>query len=253
MTMSMNSSFVDTAVFRYRSGYREINAFLAVPDTAFPAPAIVMACDIFGLDDHMKDIAVRFAQQGYVVLVPDFFTTKGGPGDITTVDKRRRLRRSMPDTMSVKDINSGFEYLVAQNYVKNNRIGVVGFGYGGTIALLSAANNRNIAACVNFYGDIAYPRSLISRTKPNSPIDMVRFINCPVLGLYGAPEEDLNRDEIQMLEQDLRSRGKPYEIKVYNNAANGFINDTKPELYKADAARDALLRTFNFLQQTLKR
>lgn len=250
--MSMSATYVDTALFRYRSGYKETNAFLAVPNAPSPMPAIVLASDIFGLDNHLQDLAVRFAQQGYAVLAPDFYSAKGGPGPTLTTEQRVRVRRTTPDTFTVKDVNSGLDYLAKQNYVRNGKIGVVGFGYGGTVALLSAASNRNIAACVDFYGEIVYPRSQISRTKPNSPLDMVRFINCPVLGLYGAPEEDITREDIMTLERELRTRGKQFEIKVYSNAPNGFANDTRPEAYRANVARDAFLRTFNFLDEFLK-
>lgn len=252
MSIGLGAASVDSVFFRYRSGYKETNAFLAVPNVAAPMPALVLASDIFGLDNHIQDLAMRFAQQGYAVLVPDFYSAKGGPGPTFTVDQQTRLRRTTPDTLAVKDINSGFEYLFKENYVEGRRIGVIGFGYGGTVALLAASNNRNIAACVDFYGNITYPRSLISRTKPNSPLDMVRFINCPFLGIYGAPEQEISREDIQILERELRAKGKRFELKVYPNAANGFANDTRPEVYRPDVARDAFLRTFNFLQETLK-
>lgn len=250
--MSMNATYVDTALFRYRSGYKETNAFLAVPNAAAPMPAIVLASDIFGLDNHIQDLAVRFAQQGYAVLAPDFYSAKGGPGPTLTMENRIRVRRNTPDTFAVKDITSGLEYLSRENYVRRGKIGVVGFGYGGTAALLAAATNREIAACVDFYGEIVYPRNQISRTKPNSPLDMVRFINCPFLGLYGAPEDDITREDILALEKELRTRGKQFEIKVYSNAPNGFANDIRPESYRPNIARDAFLRTFNFLDEFLK-
>lgn len=254
MSMGLGSNTsVDSVLFRYRSGYKETNAFLAVPNVATPMPALVLASDVFGLDEHIKDLALRFAQQGYAVLAPDFYSTKGGPGPTQTLDQRSKIRRASADTLAIKDVNSGFDYLLRENYVNKQRIGVIGFGYGGTVAMLAAASNRNIAACVNFYGEINYPRSVISRTKPNSPLEMVRFINCPLLALYGAPEVDISRDDVGLLEQELRAKGKLFEIKVYPNAANGFANDTRPEVYRPDVSRDAFLRTFGFLQEFLKR
>lgn len=245
--------FVDTAIFRYRSGYHEINAFLAVPSVPTPMPGILLAHDVYGLDEHIQDVAVRFAREGYAVLVPDFYTTKGGPSSSSgSLVDSRTLRRNSPDAIAVTDIKNGLAYLKKEGYVDSSRVGVVGFGFGGTIALLSAAQNQGLAAAVNFYGDIAYPREMISRTKPYSPIEMVGLIKCPLLSFYGAPDNTISSQEISLLDRTLRSKGKIFELKTYPRVPNGFFNNSRPELYQAEAARDAFARTFNFLDRYLK-
>jgi carboxymethylenebutenolidase len=244
--------FVDTAIFRYRSGYHEINAFLAVPSVAAPMPAILLAHDVYGLDEHMQDLAVRFAREGYAVLIPDFYTTKGGPASASgSLIDSRTLRRQTPDLMAVTDIKNGLALFKKEDYVDANRVAVVGFGFGGTIALLSAAQVSGLAAAVNFYGDVVYPRELISRTKPNSPLDLMGLIKCPLLSFYGAPDNIISSQEVSQLERTLRARGKVFELKTYPRVPNGFFNNSRPE-YRAEAARDAFARTFNFLDRYLK-
>jgi len=245
--------YVDTAVFRYRSGYHEINAFLAVPSVATPMPAIVLAHDVYGLDEHMQDLAIRFAREGYAVLVPDFFTTRSGiSAPSGTIVSAQTLRRNAPDTIAVADVRNGYNYLKGQDYVDPYRVAVVGFGFGGTIALLSAAQTTELAAAVNFYGDIVYRREQIGRVKPNSPADMLGLVNCPLLSFYGAPDSDVSRQEVELLERTLRGKNKTYELKVYPSVPNGFFNDSRPESYRAQSARDAFARTFNFLDRYLK-
>ncbi len=245
--------YVDTAIFRFRSGYHEINAFLAVPSVAVPMPGIVLAHDIYGLDEHIQEVAIRFAREGYAVLVPDFFTTRSGPASTNgTLVDARTLRRNTPDTIAVTDIKNSYNYFKSEGYVDPRRVAVVGFGFGGTIALLSAAESNNFAAAVNFYGDIVYPREMLGRVKPNSPIDMIGLIRSPMLNIYGAPDNQIPNQEIAALERTLRAKGKNFELKLYPKAPNGFFNNSRPEIYRADAARDAFARTFNFLDRYLK-
>ncbi len=252
--MSLQQGFyIDTAVFRFRSGYHEINAFLAVPSVPLPMPALVLAHDVYGLDEHIQDVAIRFAREGYAVLAPDLFTTRNG---MTTkngsVISGGQLRRSTPDSIAVTDIKNSLAYFKNEEYVDQSRIGVIGFGFGGTIALLSAAQVQGFAAAVNFYGDIVYPPEVIGRAKPYSPVDMLGLLRCPLLSFYGAPDSMVSNREIALLEQQLRAKGKAFELKTYPSAPNGFLNSSRPELYNAPASRDAFARTLNFLDRHLK-
>lgn len=251
--MSSTKMYVDTAIFRYRAGYKETNAFMAVPSIPGNIPGIVLASDVFGLDDHIQDVAIRFASQGFTVLVPDFYTAKGGPGPTGTFEQRRNLRRATPDEIAVKDVISGYEYLKKEGYSDPNRTAIMGFGLGGTIATLACTKQlRYFAACVNFYGDIIYPRSMINRAKPVSPLDAIPYLNCPMLAFYGAPEEDISRQDISALETALRSRNKTYELKVYPNVPNGFFNDANPAAYRSQAAVEAFQITLRFLDRFLR-
>ena len=258
--MSATGNYVDTHLFRYRAGYKETNAFLAVPNFPKPLPGIVLAHDIFGLDDHIKEVAIDFAKQGYAVLVPDFYSAKAGlgtwggngPGPTSTFEERRKLRQKTPDLFAVKDVQRGFEYLTKEGYADSGRVAIVGFGFGGTIANLAAGQDATFAAAVNFYGDLVYPKSIINRAKPESPINFIRFIQCPYLGIYGQPEEDISLQDITALESILKSNGKTYELKTYPKAPNGFFNETRPEVYRPTEANDAFNRTINFLNKYLK-
>ncbi len=245
--------YVDMEVLRYRSGYREVNALLAVPNVVTPMPAILLAHDVFGWDEHIEDLAIRFAREGYAVLAPDFYSTKGGPGgNLGSLEGQQNLKSNTADNVAVSDINNGFEYLKGQDFIDPRRIAVVGFGFGGTVAILSAAQNREMAAAVNFYGDIVYPKDALNRTKPNSPVDMVSYLNCPLLSIYAANNGLITRQDISLLEKRLREKGKAFELKIYPGTTNGFFNNTRPEVYQAAAAREAMVYTLNWLDGLLK-
>lgn len=246
-------TYVDLAVFRYRSGYREVNALLAVPNAVTPMPAILLAHDVFGLEQHIEDVAVRFAREGYAVLAPDFYTTKHGPvGDVSTFEGQRKVRRESADTLAVGDINNGYNFLKGEDYINPARIAVVGFGFGGTVALLAAAQNREMAAAVNFYGEVVYPKTMLDRAKPNSPVDMVQYINCPILSIYGAGDANVSRQDVGLLERRLREKGREFDIKVFADAPNGFFNENRPEVYRPTTTREAMVVVLNWLDALLK-
>lgn len=249
--MAMQRMYVDTAVFRYRSGYREINAFLAVPSYAPPMPALIMAHDIFGLNEQIEEMAIRFAKEGYVVLVPDFYSTKGGPGVVSSLEQQNDVRRNTPDTMAVGDMNNGLNYLRGEDFVDPKRVAIVGFGYGGTVAMLAASQNTGYAAAVNFYGELAYDKGELNRIKPNSPLDMLSYINCPLLSFYGTADDLITRQDLQLFEKKLREKGKAFDIKVYPSAKNGFMDEMRPNLYNPTIARDALATTLSWLGNNL--
>jgi carboxymethylenebutenolidase len=258
--MSTSGNYVETVFLRYRAGYKETNAFLAVPNFPAPLPGIVIAHDIFGLDNHIQDVAVRFAKLGYAVLVPDFYSSKGGmgenggngPGPTATFEQRRNIRLNTPDQFCVKDVARGYEFLTAEGYADAGRIAIVGFGYGGTVATLAAGQTMNFAAAVNYYGDIIYPGYMINRVKPESPLSFVQFIQCPYLGIYGAPEEDISLQDVRALENTLRTSRKTFELKTYPRVANGFFNDTRPGIYNTQAANDSWAITTRFLEKYVK-
>jgi len=243
--------YVDTAILRYRSGYREVNALLAVPSLPQPLPTILLAHDIYGLDQHIEDVVVRLAREGYVVLAPDFYTTKGGAPHLAPKAGRRDLVRDTPDPLALSDITSGINYIKGESYVDRSRIGILGFGFGGTIALLAASQNPTFGAVVDFYGDLVYPSYTISRAKPNSPIDMIGYIRCPILGIYGTADDEISRSDVSLLERRLREKGKGFELKVYPNAKNGFFNDSRSDVYQPAAAREAWTVALNWLKKAL--
>jgi carboxymethylenebutenolidase len=138
-----------------------------------------------------------------------------------------------------KDLGAAVQYLLTLDSTTSKKIGVVGFCMGGALALYTATKNANIGASVVFYG--GHPK-----VKPDLP-----NLHAPVLGLYGEKDGSVTPAVVHDLERQVKDLGKQIEVKIYPGAKHAFFNDTRPEVYDADASADAWQRTITFLHQHL--
>ena len=136
------------------------------------------------------------------------------------------------------DMLAAVGYLSRQPFVRPDRIGSVGFCMGGALSARLAAAGAPLAACVIFYG--AAP-----------PAERFASIRCRVLGLYGGEDRGIT-DAVPAFAEEMRKAGKSFEYHVYPDAAHAFFNDTRAEVYREDAAKDAWQRTLSFLDRCLR-
>jgi carboxymethylenebutenolidase len=139
-----------------------LTGFLARPSTppAGGAPAVVIIHEWWGLNDHMKDIARRFAAEGFVALAVDCYSRLGHK--VTTdATEAAKLMESLSTQQILTDLNATTRYLTQQPFVDSWKLAAVGFCMGGTFALMMASHNSDIKAAVPFYG-----QRLISLTQP---------------------------------------------------------------------------------------
>ena len=214
---------------------KNTRAFLAKPTEAGIYPGVIVIHEIWGLVDHIKDVASRLAREAYVALAVDLFEEK----TVSRLEEGRELRDRFTEDTILGDLNGGFNYLKTLSYVNHSRIGSVGFCMGGGLSLLLACRNAELAAAVVFYG------------RNPSPIDMVKHIHCSVLGNYAGADLAITPSDINLLKQTLTKYGKAFDIKVYPEAPHAFFNDTR-ESYRPDAAKDAWDRTLRFFNNQLK-
>jgi len=214
---------------------RRTIGFLARPKETGMYPAVIVIQEIFGLVDHIKDVASRLAREGYVALAVDLFEGK----TISNLEEGRAIREKFTEEKILGDLNGGFSFLKTVSYVDSKRIGSMGFCMGGGLSLLLACHNRELAAAVVFYG------------RNPSPIDLVKNIRCPILCNYAGADLSITEADINILKQSLTKNGKIFDIKVYPVAPHGFFNDTR-ESYRPKAAKDAWERTLKFYGKYLK-
>jgi carboxymethylenebutenolidase len=143
--MEISSSMVD---FPGGNATRSTKGFLAKPKMAGTYPGVIVIHEIWGLVDHIKDVASRLAREGYVALAVDLFEEK----IVSKLEEGRVLRDEFTEEKILGDLNGAFNYLKTLSYVNPNRIGSVGFCMGGGLSLLLACHNRDLAAPVIFYG-----------------------------------------------------------------------------------------------------
>jgi carboxymethylenebutenolidase len=220
--------------FQGGSRAKKTGGFLARPKNAGKYPAVIVIHEIWGVVDHIKDVSRRLANEGYVALAVDLFGKS-----VPSLEEARKLREELSEERIMGDLNGGFSYLQSLEYVKPKRIGSIGFCMGGGLSLLLACHNRELAAAVVFYG------------RNPSPTDLVKNIQCPILGNYAGADMAIKESDISLLKETLTKYGKVFDIKVYPGAPHAFFNDTR-ESYRPEAAKDAWKRTLDFYNKYLK-
>ena len=231
-----------------RDGDR-IKAYLARLRRDDRCPAIVIIPDVRGLTEHYCDIARRFANEGFFALAVDLYSREGAP-DLPDIESALRWMRQLDDSRILKDLDGAVRFLGSRPEVRNRSIGITGFCMGGQYALMAACTMPNIAACVSFYGMLRYAEK--TRNRPESPLDLAARLTCPYLGLFGEDDAMIPRPDIKELESILRRSGKNFQTKVYPGAGHAFFNDTRPEVYRAEAAKDAWTRALAFFRMHLE-
>ncbi|MGH7406727.1 MAG: dienelactone hydrolase family protein [Candidatus Methylomirabilales bacterium] len=236
----------------FSSGPDRVQGYLARPAGGGPFPALVLIHEIHGLTDHFRDLARRFAAEGYVGCVLDLYSREGPPQPQALRDAaaRNAFVASLPDRRLVADVQAAAAFLRTLPEVRRDRVGVVGFCMGGTVTLLSACHTPGLAAAVVFYGGrLVYQE--ITENKPASPLDLVGHIRCPMLCLYGGADASVPLPDIERLRDTLEKHRKTFEFKIYPGAPHAFFNDAR-EFYRPDEARDAWQRTLRFLEKHLR-
>lgn len=208
--------------------------YLATPKQG-SGPCVIVIQEWWGLVDHIKDVCDRFADEGFVALAPDLFHGK----TTRSPDEAGKLMMALRVDEAEKDLSAAAQYLSTQDSTTSEKVGVVGFCMGGALALYTATRNENVGACVVFYG--GHPK-----VKPELP-----NLQAPVLGLYAEKDGFVTPDSVRALEREVKALGKPIEVVIYPGADHAFFNDTRPEVYNAEAAADAWRRTIAFLREHL--
>ena len=217
-----------------------IAGYLARPVKAGQYPGMLVIHENRGLVDYTRDVTRRFAKEGYVALAPDFLSRQGGTTKVNPKGQGlSNISELAPARAVVEDAEAGIAYLRVLPDVRRDRIGVVGFCWGGGMAFITATQARNLRAVVIYYGETP------------DPLDLVKNIQAPVLANYGEKDQRIGKG-IPATEAAMKKYNKVYDYKIYPGAQHAFDNDTWPERYNAQASKEAWERTMEFLKKNLK-
>jgi carboxymethylenebutenolidase len=237
--MGRNSSGeIATLMVDFPGGNRlkRTKGFLARPKGVGKTPAVIVIHEFWGLVDHIKDIARRFANEGYAALAVDLFDGKSA----SKPEEAMKIRQEFSEEKILGDLKGAIAYLKTLDFINPKRISSIGFCMGGWLSLSLACHTKELAGAVVFYGRIP------------AQIDLVRNLSCPILGNYGGADLGITDADINRLKDALIKYGKKFDIKVYPGAPHAFFNDTR-ESYRPDAAKDAWNRTLTFFRETLQK
>ncbi len=234
----MSTALKDSMV-QYPSEGVTMHAYLVVPEGTGPRPAVIVVQEWWGLNEHIKDVARRYAREGYVAIAPDMYTRLGHK--LTTdANEAGSLMGMLQMDDGLKDLNSTVNYLQTLPDVDAQRIGVTGFCMGGSYALMLPCVNRAIKVAVPFYGQVP---------NPDTPL---QHLGCPVLYIYGEDDGWITRADVHRLAEGLKQYNKPGEIKTYPGCPHAFFNDTRKDVYKEAEAKDAWDRALGQFRTYLK-
>ena len=216
----------------YKSGTRELDAYLSRPTAPGPWPAVIVVYEWWGLEDHFRDLSRQLAHEGLVALVPDIYH-----GKVTTDPaEAAQLKTSLDIDGAVAEIVGAVPYLQSLPFV-SKKVGIIGFCMGGGLALLAACRSAAFSAGVIYFPSIYPDTSELENAA------------CPLLFHYGTADVVTPRSEIDRITATLKQAQKSYELYLYEGANHAFVNDTHPAMYSKEATEAAWPRTLEFLKR----
>jgi carboxymethylenebutenolidase len=227
-----------------------MNGYLTQPQGEGRHPAVIVVQEIWGVNSHIQSVTDRLPSQGYVGLAPDMFHREG-PGTIGLHEEMQTAlgwMRNCTDAGILADVRTAVEFLKAQPFVQPDRIGIVGFCFGGRVSYLAACNISDLKATVVFYGG-AIPQPLTGGGP--SPLEQTANISSPVLGLFGEDDQNPTPDEVSRIAAELKNHGKSYEFHTYPGCGHGFHCDARAS-YRPESAQDAWGKALAWFEKHLK-
>ena len=198
--MSGNQSKDD--MVQYPSEGMTMHAYLAVPQGGGRFPGVIVVQEWWGVNEHLQDVARRYAMEGYVAIAPDLYTRLGHK--VTTdPNEAGQLMNSLSQEDGLKDLNATVAFLKTRNEMDANRIGVTGFCMGGGYALMLPCVNSDIKAAVSYYGPVP---------NPDTPL---QNLASPVLYIFGEDDGWITKSDVERLRTALQKYNKSGEIKTY--------------------------------------
>lgn len=211
--------------------------YLSRPRAQGTYPGVLVIHENRGLLPHFADVTRRFAKEGYAALAIDLASREGGTAKFTDSAEVSGILARASRERVVDDMNAGLAYLQGLPYVRRDRLGAIGFCFGGGMVWLLAVSNPELKAAVPFYG-------------PRPPLQDVPNMQAAVLGAYAENDTFVNPG-VPDLEAALKQNRKAYRFNTYPGTAHSFFNDTGAR-YNAEGARAAWKDALSWFSLYLK-
>lgn len=221
--------------------------YRAAPAGRTGAPVVLVVSEIFGVHEHIADIARRFAKAGYFAVAPELFARHGDPqsyGEIARL--QAEIISKVPDAQVMGDLDACAAWATSQG-ADASRLGVTGFCWGGRITWLYSAHSPAVKAGVAWYGRLVGAASALT---PRHPVDLTAELKAPVLGLYGSADTGIPMDSVEKMKAALASGGaaaRASRFQVYEGAPHAFHADYRPS-YRKEAAEDGWRRCLEWFR-----
>ena len=213
--------------------FESSNGYLARPTTDGNFPAVIMIHEWWGLNENIKEMADKLASQGYVVLAVDLYDGKVA----STSEQARQYVTSYDSTNGIDNMNSATTYL--NETFSPEKIGSIGWCFGGGQSLQLALNNDEMDATVIYYGSLVTDTEILSSIK------------WPVLGIFAEQDKGITVDAVNAFESSLNELEIQNDIIIYVGVDHAFANPSG-DRYAPEESKDAWNKTLEFLESNLK-
>jgi carboxymethylenebutenolidase len=219
-----------TETLNLNTSHGATTAHVARPENETTA-AVVLIQEWWGINDHIRDIAGRYSNEGYLCVAPDLFRGK--------LAKNTEEASKLMQGLAIEDGLETIQAAIAETKRTYNakKIGITGYCMGGTFALRAACEINELSAAAPFYGDI-----------PEE--DVLKKLSVPTLFIAGKRDAWINAEKVNQLIEAARKYNLPVEVVTYD-ADHAFFNDTRPEVYDPEAAADAWRRVLDLFRKHL--
>lgn len=218
---------IETLSFSTANG--DTTAHLVKPDGA--TKAVILIQEWWGLNAHIKDIAQRYADEGFIAIAPDLYRGKVA----TNPDEASKMMNDLAIEDGIDTIKNAIA--AASDSLGLTHFGISGYCMGGTYTLRAACELEGLSAAAAFYGDV-----------PEEPI--LSKLRTPTLFISGLKDAWINPEKVAGLEDVVEHYELPLESIKYD-ADHAFFNDTRPEVYDANASADAWAKVIAFFNDKL--
>jgi carboxymethylenebutenolidase len=216
-------------------------AYRAAPAGKANAPVVLVVSEIFGVHEHIADVARRFAKAGYFAIAPELFVRQGDAQSYGEIAKLiAEVISKVPDEQVMRDLDACVAWARGQG-ADAGKLGVTGFCWGGRITWLYAAHQSSVKAGVAWYGRVVGQGSPLT---PKHPVDVAGALHGPVLGLYGEKDTGIPLDGVERMKTVLAAgtaASKKSEFVIYPEAPHAFHADYRPS-FRKEAAEDGWKR-----------
>jgi carboxymethylenebutenolidase len=229
------------------SGDFALPVYSARPATGGPLPIVLVISEIFGVHEHIADVARRFARLGYLAIAPEMFVRQGDAKaavDINTLFAT--IVSKVPDAQVMADLDACVAWAATQGG-DVGRLGITGFCWGGRITWLYSAKNPAVKAGVAWYGRLV---GVKTELQPAYPVDVAGRLEAPVLGLYGGADAGIPLESVEQMKVALAAgneASRASQFVVYPTAQHAFHADYRPS-YDEASAKDGWKRCLDWLR-----
>jgi carboxymethylenebutenolidase len=226
-----DSAGLDAKEIKIATKDGEIPGYAAMPATGTGFPVVLVVQEVFGVHEHIQDLCRRLGKAGYLAVAPELYARQGDPRKYTMQEIPKLIAeivsKVMPDQV-VADLDAAMEW-AGKNKGDTDKLAITGFCWGGSAVWMYGAHQPKLKAGVSWYG------AFMRQGWPKQPMDVLKDLKAPILGLYGGKDQGIPQDQVEMAQAELKKVNSKSQIIVYPEAGHGFNADFRGSYREADA------------------